>query len=495
MKLSLLFAFYVKFFTKQFSNTNINDGEIPDQDPRRPNKLKYWDTVNEPVGFNLSQVYGSEIENTNQLRTFRDGLLKTTVIQGYEWPQIHVQQNDVIIGQFKLQKGTQYFNVPNAYKVINDIDFHAIYVIFFRHHQFIARSLKKQYPDFDDEKLFQITKLINTICFIKCTLGLFGDVGVIQSTVPSEFQVKNLENIYNSWKYRIFGPIDKLFPSNAYNIPIEFNIFYKWHQLIPPKIDMMIYEDDIKRNSESHSQDKFKKRVSRNVRELPVLDIYNPSVDTTVEMDSVKWNRLFIVNNPKTTDLTDTLTLPFPNAVKYLQQINSLETFLQSVSKKRVGGLELKNVDSFLVNHYVKSALIKCRHWRIASFNDYRERMGFYRYKNIDEITDNPKLRKSLKDIYGENGVDNIEFYVGIFAEQTLGHSLFGAFLHNIWTSSAITFVTSSPLLRMNWNEVCTPLGKQIIDECNSFGDLVARHTKLYREDCSFRTIPWPDNV
>ena len=92
--------------------------------------------------------------------------------------------------------------------------------------------MSKKYKNFDDERLFQTARLINTICIIKSTLALYGDIGVVQSTVPSHFTLPYFDRIFSSFAYKIFGPINSIYPENANNIPIELNIFYRWHQLV-----------------------------------------------------------------------------------------------------------------------------------------------------------------------------------------------------------------------------------------------------------------------
>jgi len=139
----------------------------------------------------------------------------------------------------------------------SSIDYYLIYILFFRHHQYIARSLKKEYPDMDEDKIFDITKMINILCIIKSTLALYGDIGVVQSTVPSNFSLYDFEHlckgpdILQNLLYHIVGGANQLFPSNSSNIPIEFNLMYKWHQLIPETIPIIKFKENKKVNNEN----------------------------------------------------------------------------------------------------------------------------------------------------------------------------------------------------------------------------------------------------
>eukprot|EP01084_Bolivina_argentea_P130858 231015_1 len=59
--LSLLIGYYAQWFSHQFFNTKIND----------------ICAVNQPVGINLGQLYGSTIEKQNHFRAFKKGLLRS----------------------------------------------------------------------------------------------------------------------------------------------------------------------------------------------------------------------------------------------------------------------------------------------------------------------------------------------------------------------------------------------------------------------------------
>ena len=451
LKLNLLFAYYMKFIMEP-----LNDMETSDN----------------TSGFNLSQLYGSSNENCDNFRKFEDGLFKSITIDEYEFPEIKIISEDTISNGVTLRKGTKYFNVPNGLQRIKDMDFHGIYIIWFRHHQLIARSIKIKYTDFDDERIFQTARLINILCLLKCTLALMVDTGIIQAPFESVFNIDNLENIFDGIKHRIFGQKDRIFPNSTQNIPIELSILSQWDQLYTPKIEIYEFKDEDRSRASSISSPNGS-------------DTDDKKISEATPMNDIKFDDNEAKNG---VNISQSLKLPFPNAVKYLSHQNGLETFIQSIAKTRVGQLTLNNMDTFTVENVVTPLLKKTRQYRLASFNDYRERMGYYRYNSIDEINDDPKIVNALKQVYGENGVDNIEYYVGIFAEQKYGNSLGGIFLNSIFTSAMITHITSSPLLRMNWNEMITPLGKQIFNECGSFHELISRHTKLYNEDCGFRT-------
>ena len=129
---------------------------------------------------------------------------------------------------------------------VQGIDFFCIQLLFWRHHQWIARQLKKYYPTFDDERLYQITKMCNIVTCMQITLSLYGIMGIVQSNVSHKFDYYDFENLYNSVPYKFSGPSSELFPCNSTNVYIEFNFMYRWHQLIPPIINILSNDEYLK---------------------------------------------------------------------------------------------------------------------------------------------------------------------------------------------------------------------------------------------------------
>jgi len=424
MNLSVLSAFYVRFFTHQFTDTHPTE----------------WNHLNEPIGLNLMQIYGSNKENEELVRNTKKDrhLLKSTIINNEEFPVIKMDKNDN--KKYFITPLTAIDNVKIFRK--NSPDYYMIYILFFRHHQYIARSLKHEYPVLDEHTIFDMTRLINILTMIKCTLALYGDIGVVQSTVPSNFSIYDFEHLLKWWVFRLIGPINQLFPSNASTIPIEFNILYRWHQLIPDSIPLIKYNID---NDEKCDDDEEEEEEEE-------------------------------------------LTLPYPNAVDLLTRNGGLETMLLSCSESSTGKITLQNTSKLLAKMAVLPTIKKGRYYNLASFNDYREHFGFSRYNKIEEISDDEDIVNALKQVYN-NDVDKIEFYVGIFAEEKIGRSLHGTFTTALFSSCIITLLTSTPLLRKDWNKILTPLGKQMVDKFLNFGDLVQLHTKLKGKEVKTRTV------
>ena len=115
-------------------------------------------------------------------------------------------------------------------------------VLFLREHNRIARLLEQEYPDWDDERLFQTTRNILTVILIKIVVEEY-----INHISP--FHLKLLADptgFRNPRWYR----------QNW--MAIEFNLLYRWHSLVPSSfriggrdvaVDDTLFNTDIRRRA------------------------------------------------------------------------------------------------------------------------------------------------------------------------------------------------------------------------------------------------------
>ena len=90
-----------------------------------------------------------------------------------------------------------------------------------------------------------------------------------------------------------------------------------------------------------------------------------------------------------------------------------------------------------------------------------------------------------MKQLYKD--IDNVEYYVGLFAEDKIGKSVHGPFLTNVFASIIFSLITSSKLLRKDWNTMLTPIGKKIVNKYRTIGDLIELHTDLNKDDVTWK--------
>jgi prostaglandin-endoperoxide synthase 2 len=122
---------------------------------------------------------------------------------------------------------------------------------------------------------------------------------------------------------------------------------------------------------------------------------------------------------------------------------------------------------------------------RLASYNDYREMCGFPRVTAFDQITGNIETQRELERVYGQ--VDNIELYVGLFAEDVRPNSALAPLIGRLVGIDAFSQALTNPLLSEHvFNErTFSALGLKLINQTNSLSDILHRNVpnpgKKYR--------------
>ena len=239
--------------------------------------------------------------------------------------------------------------------------------------------------------------MINIICAHKIATNDYGSAWQNSPFHPS-FNPMNMYKLWDSVIYKLFGPLNvNVAPS--YTTSVEFGLSYRFHAMYPSEI-IIDYENN--------------KSISMN--------------------NANEWNAVNILTKP-----------------------NGLENVLSSISKQKAQNLSLKNVHKSLINTAIFGSLEKGRFYNIDSFNNYRVKSGKYKYKSFDQLCDNKEIAEELEEIYDD--IDNVEFYVGIFAESIKNQSsvLSGSIFHFL-SSNAGPNVFLHKMYRFELNKLITPL-------------------------------------
>jgi prostaglandin-endoperoxide synthase 2 len=162
-----------------------------------------------------------------------------------------------------------------------------------------------------------------------------------------------------------------------------------------------------------------------------------------------------------------------------------------AVSANAATELGLGNSASFLVPHEA-SAVAQARTNELAGYNDYRRAMDMDPAKSFAELVGKSKdaaeqarrdeVARQLKALYGS--VDNVEFYVGLFAEPRPKNGPLPDLLLAMVAMDAFSQALTNPLLsRHVWGDKAnrqlafTDLGLAAIESTNGLRDIVARNT------------------
>lgn len=219
---TVLFAYFAQWFTDGFLRGDINTP----RDPRR-------NTSNHQIDMN--QLYGLDEEATAPLRAREDGLLKSQQIDGGEFPPYLCTESGerkeefanlrvLHFEQLTLEQRKRLFAMGSD-RANGQIGFAMLTVLFLREHNRLARALAREYPAWDDERLFQTARNIVTLLVCKIVLEEY-----INHITPYHFRFALDDDLSTRLACS---------PWHRENwASIEFNLVYRWHSLIPSALQV-----------------------------------------------------------------------------------------------------------------------------------------------------------------------------------------------------------------------------------------------------------------
>ncbi len=149
---------------------------------------------------------------------------------------------------------------------------------------------------------------------------------------------------------------------------------------------------------------------------------------------------------------------------------------LQETSAQPAAKIGLFNTSDFLIEVAEIPTIQLGRRTQLASYNDYREAYQFPRVTDFDQISGDLEIQTSLQQLYGD--VDNVELYVGLFAEEAPENAVLGALASRLIGIDALSHVLTNPLLAESiYNKnTFSAVGWEIIQETKTLSDLVSRN-------------------
>lgn len=398
-KSTMLFPYWVQWFTDSFLRID------------HYNKIK--NTSNHEI--ELSNVYGLNRKQTYLLRTFQGGKFKTQKLkrqdgveeeyplfyyadpaQGIVDPQfvgLYEPINDekrlpADKKQYLFAMGVERANVQIGYVMLN--------ILCIREHNRLCDELARNYPGWDDERLFQTARNILMAIILKIIMEEY-----INHITPYHF--------------KLFADPEAFIKESWYRpnwMTIEFDFVYRWHSAIP--------------------------------------ETFNCNGQPT-HVATTLWNNKILID----------------------QGLGALMEETCSQAGTRIG---LLNTPDMLVDLTELPSIRLGRQLQLASYNDYRELCGFPRVTKFEQITSDEFIQQKLKELYGH--VDNIEFYVGIYAEDIRENSTIPPLVARLIGIDAFSEALNNPLLSPNIfnKETFSPVGWEIIQSTKTVSDLVNRN-------------------
>jgi prostaglandin-endoperoxide synthase 2 len=123
-----------------------------------------------------------------------------------------------------------------------------------------------------------------------------------------------------------------------------------------------------------------------------------------------------------------------------------------------------------------KASINQGRVCAIGPYGNYRQYVGLKRPDTFQDVTSNSRLAKLLKDIYGTP--DRIEFYPGLFCEDTVKNSPLPSLILRMVAVDAFSQALTNPLLSEHvFNEqTFSTVGWKAIQATSSMADLLDRN-------------------
>jgi prostaglandin-endoperoxide synthase 2 len=220
-KSTVLFAYFAQWFTDGFLRSQRAAPPASDRDIT-------FNKSNHEV--DLCQLYGLKDKHTDMLRLHHSGLLKSTIINGQEFPKRLCDDRARIKPEFVGLRVLGFDGLTNDQKrklfamgsdVANaQLGYAMFNVLFLREHNRIARQLATAHETWDDERLFSTARNILTVLLIRLAIEEY-----INHIAPYHFKFKLRPESFDgsSW-YR---------PNWE---SVEFNLLYRWHPLIPTEL-------------------------------------------------------------------------------------------------------------------------------------------------------------------------------------------------------------------------------------------------------------------
>jgi prostaglandin-endoperoxide synthase 2 len=155
---------------------------------------------------------------------------------------------------------------------------------------------------------------------------------------------------------------------------------------------------------------------------------------------------------------------------------SGLGTMFEETCEQPATKIGLFNTADFLVQMAELPTVQLGRLAQMASYNVYREMAGFPRVTDFAQITGDPGAQGELMRIYKR--VDDIEFYVGLCAEDVRENSALPALMGRLVGIDAFSQALTSPLLAEHvFNEqTFSKVGWEIVHQDITLSDLVNRN-------------------
>lgn len=384
-------------FRRRYHQTHINVGKTqPDPTYKQGRDKTPITFINEVTHWwDGSQIYGSDQATVDRLRSRRDGKLKLQ-----DDGRLPIARNGVEDTGF----------VRNWW-----VGLTLLHTLFAKEHNAICERLKQRYPQWDDNRLFNVARLINAgvmakIHTVEWTPAILPNQVLSTALHANWFGI--LTNLLRNDKHRqtvaqinvrnpelggvVGNAIDK--HGSAYGLTQEFVEIYRLHSLLPETLQLR-RQGDHAAGGDQH------------VKEIPLI--------ATRQAGSRK-----LTDEYSVPDLLSSFGVMQPGQLV----LNNFPTFMQEMSIPGNPLFDLGAVD-----------ILRARERGVPRYNEFRRQLGLKPIGRFEDLTDDAAQVQLLKDVYGDQpgDVENLDLLIGTLGEGHrptgfgFGETMFQIFILN----------------------------------------------------------------
>lgn len=415
---------------RQYHQTKMFVGKTQPDPTRMPEDKVAATFINEVTHWwDGSQIYGSDLPTQKRLRSFKDGKLKLA------------------------DDGT----LPLDKKGLEEVGFQRnwwvglamLHNLFVKEHNAICDRLKISYPQWDDNRLFNVARLINAAVMAKIhtvewTPAILPNPGLNTALNANWFGI--LTNLLEYGKDRVTlseikltnpelggvvgNPINK--HDQPYGLTEEFVEVYRLHSLLPETLQL------------------------KKIGQEPITEAATPA---TRQAGSPKITAQFGIAN---------LFFSFGTQSPGQLVLNNYPKFMQELSIPGNPLFDMGAVD-----------ILRARERGVPRYNEFRRQLGLNPISSFDDLTADQVQVQKLKEVYGDKpeDVEKLDLLIGTLAE---GHRPkgfgFGETMFQIFILNATRRLQADRFYTDNYNEATyTKEGLDWIDS-SSFKTVLLRN-------------------
>jgi Animal haem peroxidase/Catalase len=314
-----------------------------------------------------------------------------------------------------------------------------LHTLFAREHNLVCEALKRAYPAWDEERVYQTARLVVS--------ALIAKIHTVEWT-PAILATKAIEvglrtNWYGAPKDRLsqigiwlldthaLKGIPETLPDHhgtPYSLTEEFAAVYRLHPLIPDDYQF------------------FDHATGKPIATRTFNDIQGAQTDA-------KMRELTLPNVIYSFGIAHPGAITLHNYPRSLQQLERLNGEI----------IDLSVVD-----------IVRDRRRGVPRFNDFREALHKPRIRHWEELSNDPETVRKMRDLYGE--IDMVDTMVGLHAEPPPQGFGFSDTAFRVFILMASRRLQSDRFLTVDYRpEIYSPLGLDWIDK-NGMTSVILRH-------------------